>query len=125
MPFHFCQSIIKIRTNQAELQKDVGALVIVDHFQTKTKKRTKTFIKSKKQSGVGLGLKQEGIYNITVDIRGETKNGDIFERTIVQSVCGRFKGKNIQSIKQIKSTISLGGFLTFKRIFSRWGFAAD
>jgi hypothetical protein len=99
--------------------------VIVDHFQTKTKKRTKTFIKSKKQLGVGLGLKQEGIYNITVDIRGKTKNGDIFERTIVQSVCGRFNGKNIQSIKQIKSTISLGGFLTFKRIFSRWGFAAD
>jgi triacylglycerol lipase len=81
------------KKNQAKLQKDVGALVIVDHFQTKTKKQTKTFIKSKKQSGVGLGLKQEGIYNITVDIRGKTKNGDIFERTVVQSVCVDSTGK--------------------------------
>ncbi|MFY0761867.1 hypothetical protein AB1K32_24010 [Metabacillus dongyingensis] len=93
MPINNQNQNIAFKINQAKLQKDVVALVKVDRFQTKTKKHTKTFIKSKKQSGAGLGLKQEGIYNKTADIRGKTINGDIFERTIVQSVCADSTGK--------------------------------
>lgn len=84
---------LAFKVNQAKLQKEVEAAVTVDHFQNKIKKQTKTFIKTKKQTGIALGLKQEGIYNITVDIRGKTQNGDVFERTIVQSVYVDSSGK--------------------------------
>ncbi|USK33285.1 hypothetical protein LIT25_22600 [Bacillus sp. F19] len=93
LPINEQNQNIAFKINQAKLQKEVEAFVIVDHFQTKTKKQTKTFIKSIKKAGIGLELKQEGIYNITVDIRGKTQNGDIFERTIVQTVYVDSSGK--------------------------------
>jgi triacylglycerol lipase len=93
LPINKQNQNIAFKINQAKLQKEFEAFVIVDHFQTKTKKQTKKVIKSIKKAGIGLELKQEGIYNITVDIRGKTQNGDIFERTIVQTVYVDSSGK--------------------------------
>lgn len=47
----------------------------------------------KKNQQFNASFAEEGVYNITADIKGQTKDGKPFERTIVKSIYVDAKGK--------------------------------
>ncbi|TYR78814.1 hypothetical protein FZC66_17440 [Priestia megaterium] len=49
--------------------------------------------KMNKKQKIAASLTEEGVHNITVDVKGKTKNGKPFERTIVKSVYVDGNGK--------------------------------
>ncbi|WP_223702354.1 lipase family alpha/beta hydrolase [Sutcliffiella deserti] len=59
----------------------------VDVKINKDGKAQATFgMKVAKKGKVSVNFKEEGVYTITMDVKGKTKNGNDFERTIVKSV---------------------------------------
>ncbi|MGD6959573.1 esterase/lipase family protein [Rossellomorea aquimaris] len=74
--------------------KPVKKTYTIHHIPTKsgTKNQT-TLITTEDLSSLPLAEFEEGIHNITIDIEGETQEGNKFQRTIIQTVYVDGKGK--------------------------------
>ena len=75
------------------LDKPVKKTYTIHHIPTKSgNKNQTTLITTENLSSLPLAEFEEGIHNITIDIEGETQEGNKFQRTIIQTVYVDGKG---------------------------------
>ncbi len=85
-------SSLDVTHTQPNIQQLDGDIKITKNNKT----INKPFKNMNKKQKIAVSFTEEGVYNITLDVKGKTKNGKSFERTLVKSIYVDGNGKIYQ-----------------------------